>query len=248
MTTDSPTNIPQPAGTLSMLERATHFPTVLLILAFLLALDTWVSLGYQSTLLSLSWSFVPHIAIGHVLAFIVAFGFYMSIGVPLAREIVDQLALHTVLPLWHKLFRQNENCESPYHGAVRSWKLREVAHMEQNKFYFDLYKEHETLRHDDRRSEWRIASIAFACLLLGGINYILLPKLGYPSFTHKMASDFPDIWEWILVILSFLLLAIWLMPMLRDDRADGWVYCLSLCRKLEDEKTKAREQGHNPRF
>lgn len=249
MTNDSPTGIPQPTGTLSMIERAAHFPTVLLILAFLLALDTGISFGYQGTLLSLSWSFAQqYMTIGHVLIFFVAFGLYMSVGVALARYIADLLARCTVLPLWNKLFRQDDNSESPYRGDVRPWKLREVAHIEQNNFYLDIYKEHEALRLEDRGSEWRIASTAFACLLLGGINYVLLPKLGYPSLSHRLASDFPDTWEWILALLSSLLLAIWLMPILRNDRAGEWVYCLSLYCKLEDEKTKAREQGLHPRF
>jgi len=127
-----------PTGAISLLERATHFPTVLLILSFLLALDSGMSLGYKSTLLSLSWDFVQqHVAIGHILLFFLLFGLYMTIGVGIVRYLADQLALYTVVRLWDKLFPHDNRGHPPYCGAVRPYKLREAAHVEQNKFYLD---------------------------------------------------------------------------------------------------------------
>lgn len=245
-------NFPVPTSSssvLSILERLTHFPTVLLVLAFLLALDTAISLGYQGTLMSFSWDFAQrHITIGDALIFLFAFGLYMSIGATIVRSIADQLAMITVQPLWYKLFPEDDSSRPPRSGVVRPWKLREVAHIEQNKFYLDIYNEHAALMRVNEKFEWHLASTAFACLLLGGINYVVLPNLGYSSFTRLSASNFPAAWAWISGILSLLLSAIWLLPMLRDHRSGEWVYCMSLYQKLEDEKRRAREEGTFPRF
>lgn len=249
MANDNSSGPPPSSSVLSILERLTHFPTVLLILAFLLASDIAISFGYQGTLMSFSWDFAQrHITIGDALIFIFAFGLYMSIGAAIVRYIADQLAMVTVQPLWYKLFPENDSSKPPRNGVVRPWKLREVAHIEQNKFYLDLYNEHAAMTSENEKIEWHLASTAFACLFLGGINYVVLPRLGYSSSTYLFASNFPAAWVWISGLLSLLLSAIWLMPMLRDHRSGEWVYCMSLYQKLEDEKRRAREEGTFPRF
>lgn len=252
MTNEASTDNSRPTSTLStlsMFERAVHFPTVLLALALLLALDSGMSIGYHSNLLSLSWSFVQqHATIGHILIFFVAFGLYMSIGIPVVKAAVDQLALLTILPIWRKFLPEEEGVRSSYSGAVRPWKLNEVAHIEQNKFYLDCYSEYESARREREKSEWQISVTAFACLFLGGINYVLLPKLGYFPISQALATSFPAAWEWTFLLLLTLLLVIWLIPILRDRRASEWVYCMSLYQKLEDEKKRARDQGMLPRF
>lgn len=237
------------SSTLSILERVTHFPTVLLVLAFLLSLDTAISLGYRGTLLSFSWDLAQrHITIGHALIFLFSFGLYMSIGAAIVRYVADLLAMSTVQPLWYKLFPEDDSGKPPRSGVVRPWKLLEAAHIEQNKFYLDVYNEHAALKRENEKIERHLASTAFACLLLGGINYVLLPKLEFSSFTHLFASNFPITWAWVSGFLSLLLSAIWLFPILRDHRSGEWVYCMSLYQKLEDEKRRAREEGVFPRF
>lgn len=249
MTSDVSTDNSRPASALSMFERAAHFPTVLLALALLLALDFWMSLGYNSNLLSLSWDFVQqHATIGHALIFFVTFGLYMSIGIHIVKAMVDPLVQLTILPIWQKLLPEEEGIRSPYSGAVRPWKLHKAAHIEQNKFYLDCYSEYEAIRREREKNEWHTSATAFACLLLGGINYALLPKLGHLSLSQALATDFPVVWEWVFWLLLSLLLVIWLMPILRDRHAGEWVYCMSLYQKLEDEKRRAREQGMLPKF
>lgn len=241
MATEHSASTSIPTGAISFLERATHFPTVLLILSFLLAVDTGLSLGYRSNLLSLSWDFVQqHITIGAALLFILIFGLYMSIGVILLRHLADQIAWNTVGLLWDKLFPR-EVGHSPYCGAVRPYKLREEAHVEQNKFYLDLYNEHKVLKVEKKNNEWQVSSTAFACLLLGVVNYFVLPHFGYLPFSSQLAIDLPSVWGWCIGILFVLLLSVWLYPLLHDDMATDWVYCLPLYRKLEDEQRKRKE-------
>lgn len=227
-----------PAGAISLIERATHFPTVLLMLSLVLALDSGSSFGYRSTLLSLTWSWgQEHISAGIALLFILAFGMFMSIGALAFKKLADLFALFALLPLWRRVSPCDEG-KPPYCGAVRPHTLLEAAHIDQNKFYLDLYNEHVLLQDKRREQEHRLASSAFACLLLSALNYLVLPQMGYSTISHQFTADFPVLCNLLITSFSILLLIIWLYPLLRDDRATDWVYCLSLYRKLEREKRK----------
>lgn len=238
-----------PASLLSTLERTTHVPTILLLLAFLLVVDLAASVSYQSTAFSVSWSFAKeHLSMGHVLLFLVAFGLFMSVGVGVSKYVADYLAFEVVQPLWLKAFPSKETWQPPYRGAVRLWTLREEAHMEQNDFYLGLYEQYEGARRENAEQDRRLASSAFACLVLLAVNYWVLPRYGYPSVSVQLATSFPEAWEAMSALLSFLLLALWLFPILQTSRMDEWGYCLPLYKKIEDEKAKAREKDRLPPF
>lgn len=248
MSNDSDHGIPSTTGGLSMLERATHLPSVLLLLAFALALDISMSYGLGTSILSMSWNLIrQQITIGHALVFFVAFGIFMAVGVLLLRYIADLIVFRIVVPLWQKVFPEDDPVKPPYDGAVRLWMLRKVAHFEQNKFYYERYSEQQKSLDEFSGLARRLASHAFACLILVGINW-LLPNYGYPSALQELSAHAPDAWEVVAPILVFGLVVLWLFPLLRDWSRDEWAYCPPLYRQLEDEKAKAREEGRLPAY
>lgn len=249
MSNDPEHGAPATTGALSMLDRATHLPSVLLLLAFALALDISMSYGFGTSLLSMPWNLIrQQITIGHVLVFFVAFGIFMAVGVVFMRYVADQVAAYVALPLWQKLFPEDDSLRPPYAYAVRLWELLKVAHLEQNKFYFDRYAEQRKSIDEFNGLAWRLASHAFACLVLVGIDWLLLPSYGYSSALQELSSHAPDTWGSVAFILMFGLVVLWLFPLLRDWSRDEWAYCPPLYRQLEDEKAKAREEGRLPAY
>jgi hypothetical protein len=115
--------------------------------------------------------------------------------------------------------------------------------MEQSKYYFDLYKEHRDLIDEARSAEWRLASHAFACLILIGIDSLVLPSQGHPSLYMEVGAYASAAWTVGASLLMLGLIVLWLLPLLRDSTRDEWVYCPSLYRQLADEKEKARREG-----
>ncbi len=231
-----------PAGAISLIERASHLPTALLMLSFVLALDVGASLSSKSTLLSLTWGGVQeHITMGNVLLLILVFSLSMSVGVKVLKYFADMLVLIALRPSVSRWFH-HDDVKPPYRGAVRPYTLRETAHLEQNNFYLGLYNEYELIQSESRDQEYQLAVLAFACIMLGVVNCLILPWNGYPTLSHQLAVDFPNVWNVFITLFSIFLLGIWLYPLLRDKRADDWVYCLALYQKLEEEKI----QNMNP--
>lgn len=237
------------AGAMSVLERTTHLPSVLLLLAFFIALDIATSCIIGSSVLSLSWAVIQaKITIGHTLTFLIAFGIFMAVGVAIMRGAADQFVLHIVAPVWRKLFPESDPLKAPFSYAVRLWALRKSACVEQNKYYFDRYKEHRDLVDKARHAESRLASHAFACLILIAIDSVVLPGQGLPSLSMEVGALAPDASAVGVSALGLGLIVLWLWPLLRDNSQDEWVYCPSLYRQLEDEKSKAREEGRLPSY
>lgn len=247
MSNDSDHGIPSPSGGLSMLDRATHLPSVLLLLAFALALDISMSYGIGSSILSMSWNLIrQQITIGHALVFFVAFGIYMAVVVVFMRYAADFVVTTAISPLWQKLFPEGDSQRPPYAHAVRLWKLREAAHMEQNKFYFDRYFEQRNSLDEFQGLVWRLASHAFACLILVAIDSLILPSYGYSSVLQELGVYAPGTWKVVASILVPGLVVLWLFPLFRDWSRDEWAYCPLLSRQLEDERAKALEEGRLP--
>lgn len=226
---------------LTMIERATHFPTALLILAFLIALDIGLVVQYQNTLLGLTWEFIAqNISVGVALFFIFLFGLFMSLGMGIIKYFADMIALATFLPVWDKLFPNQETRQ--IRGAVLPFQLREAAHLEQNKFYLDLLNEYETQQKGKRAEEWALASSALTCIILEFIDYTILPQLGHSSLLNQLVAHGPD-WALLLIIFfNAILLFLWLYPIVRADRHSEWVYCLPLYNKIENERRQEREK------
>lgn len=232
-----------------MLERATHLPSVLLLLAFVLALDISMCYGVGSSILSMSWGLIQQqITIGHALIFFVAFGIYMAVGVVLMRFVADIVVIKIVVPLWQKLSPEADQLRSPYAYSVRLGTLLKVAHMEQNKFYFERYSEKRKSLDELQELLSRISSHAFACLILMSVDSLILPGYGYPSVSQELAAHSQDTWSVASSTLALGLVTLWLFPRLRDDKHDEWVYCPPLFWQLDAEKAKAREEGRLPVF
>jgi len=232
-----------PQGVFSVLDRITHLPSVLLLLAFVLAADNMLSWGLGTSLLSLSWSVIQQkITIGFVVVFLLSFGIFMATCLLILRYVADSVVHHTVLRAWKNLFPEDEHLRSTYVHAVRAWKLCETAHLEQNKFYFERYKEHQDSLSKFKEAIWRLASNAFACLMFLGVNSLILPKYGYTSMSHELATYTPGIWNAVSPVLTLGLFAFWLFPMFRSERNDEWVYCPPLANQLMAEKDKAQAE------
>ena len=241
--------MPSPTGVLSVLDRATHLPSVLLSLAFALALDVSTSYGIGSSLLSMSWDAIQRqITIGHALVFFVVFGMYMALGVVLMRYLANELMIHTVVIILRKLSPEVDFLKAPYAYAVRLSRLREAAHMEQNQFYFDRYTEQQNTVNEFEGLLSRLASHAFACLMLMGVDGLILPSYGYPSILRELSAQAPDTWWVISSMLALGLVTLWLFPLLRDSSHDEWVYCPILYRQKKKKKAKAQNERMLPTY
>lgn len=249
MPSDLPHGPTSPQGFFSVLDRITHLPSVLLLLASVLAADSALSWKLNTSLLSLSWNVIQQqLTIGDGVVFLLSFGILMATCLAVLRYTADFVIQLTVLRIWKKLFPSDDNLSPPYAHAVRSWQLCKSAYMEQNKFYFDRYKEHQHSSKDFQGTIWRLASNAFACLVFFGINSLVLPSYGYTSISQELGSHAPDLWDTVSTLLTLGLVSLWLFPMFRDDRYDDWVYCPPLAHQLAEARDKARVNKVFPNF
>lgn len=232
MTNEHPTEYAPTAGAISIIERLTQLPTVLLTTSFLLALDFAVSVGYKMTLLQLTFGLIAQkMTVGSLLLFCVCFGLFMSIGIALIKHIMDGLAYNILLPIWQRAFPHNDEARTPYRGAIHPYKLLEAAQLEQNKFYLDIYNKHNDEKINERNEMQHISSSSLSCLFLLVVNCLVLPHQNYPSLCSQLAEIYPESWIWLLPTFVVILLFSWLFPLLHHNSSQDWVFCLPLYEK-----------------
>lgn len=235
---------PPSSNALSLLERVTTLPAVLLLLSFFLMLDVFTSVLYHEPLQAISWTFVQqNLTVAQIFLGVVGYGMFMSVGVVLLKYFLDTAVFIGIKPLWDKFNPKKYDITPPYRGAVNPFRLQKEAHLEQNKFYLELYENHKELVQAEKASYWQLAHRAFACLILWSVDAIILPREGLPSISHSLAQQYHDAWQLSAGWVAAGLVILWLLPLFRDSSSEEWVYCLSLYKKIEEQKRKAKETG-----
>lgn len=173
--------------------------------------------------------------------FFVAFGMYMSVWAVVARWVANEVVLLTLYQVWVS-FESKKINDSSIYGYVRLHTLKKEAHITQNELYLRQYEEKTKQLRENEDSQWRIALLSLACIVLIGIDHYVLPALGYPSVCIALSTGYPAAWNYVAPGLALPLIVFWLFPLFRDNRQDDWVYCPTLFRKLEEEKDKASRQ------
>jgi len=225
-------------GIFSTLQAATDQKQFLLCASFALLIDNVLAFFHQPTLMDIardkSMLVESNITVQVILIF-VAYSFLVSLVLPLAAMIYDQIYILTVGSwvssidryLDRKLGREPKTVfKKP--DYVRPWELREEAHQSMEKYYLDLYKSYEQEWRADRENMIRFALYSFSCLVMLGVNF-LLGDDGRHTAAFVVANYFESnapIW---CSLAGLAVMNVWRFYAPSDP---DWIYCPNLYKKI----------------
>ncbi|WP_157131104.1 hypothetical protein [Burkholderia savannae] len=243
---DSSESAAKGLGLFSTLQAATELRFFFLSVAFTLLTDNALVWTHQPGIMAIAGDpelmSRANLPIKIILIF-VGFSFLSSIALPLLAAFVDAIYLATIgswLTSLHSYLDVKtgalERSARRRHDCVSPIELRDEAHLTKDKYYLDLYKDHQQKLGDDRKNTMRFALYAFYCLTMLCWN----AYLGWtPENTLSIVfSTF--LGDKTYVFYAILIFFVMFVSRFHEKSEPNWIYCPSLYRKITDAENHRR--------
>ncbi|MEE4626642.1 hypothetical protein V2L00_23345 [Pseudomonas alliivorans] len=184
--------------TTTFIEKAIEFRHFMLIVSFLLALDSSLIIFYQKNLLESFLSLnAPEVDAAGALIFLGLFAFLMSLLFPAMRQLLLGLTRYLWVQMSVHLPRPRPDYDYEYTGYVRRRAITE-----RDKLLMDLVYKQEEVTHDHNVN----MNIGFAVVMLFVLNFWMLGTAQFMTLT-QVAATLPDVvkgfWLTGLVYISY---------------------------------------------
>lgn len=194
---DSSTSISKAITTsATFVDKAVEFRHFMLLVSFLLALDSCLMIFYKKNLLqSFSRLDAPEVNAGGALVFLGIFAFLMALFFPVLRNVL--LAFTTGIKLQLKI-----NARETKSDVRDTSTARRQALIDRDKLIIELLDKQEVQRRDHRTN----MNIAFGLVLLFAFNFLNLGAGEVLSLTQTAATLLDTItgfWASTLILMAF---------------------------------------------
>lgn len=147
----------------TFVEKSIEFRHFMLLISFILTLDSSLVIFYKKGLLNAFSSFdAPEVSAGNALVFLGLFGFLMTVLFPALRQILLMVPKYVSLK-WPKQHEHDYNLGWPS-------LIRKKAIIERDKVALEILDKHEAVQHENRTN----MNIGFAMVVLFALNFLVL--------------------------------------------------------------------------
>lgn len=247
-------------------ERLSDFTFALHVLPAFLALDIGLRIAYGTNVLATDWALLSKDSLGLGVCVIVAYVVAMSIGVPVARAVLEPVlrkALELLKALekaffdfLFSLFGRTETFAEPPEGPRESRVsgshvllrvVRDRALRDKDSFWLTQVQQKEAKMESIERAEKSLAVLSFAAVALALVDAFLVPGQSILGFVAQQVNSvvsarFDGLGTLLMGGLVLAVAVPWIAEAFNDRPANAWIEHPALAAELMAEFQKRQAE------